>query len=344
MKESGRSAEGMRTPRSEEKSPASVEISWPLDGTTAYGTLLTPPGPGPFPGVVMVAGSGPTDRDWNSPLMPGSNGSARLIAEALAAAGIASLRYDKRVAGPHARENLPVLIGKISLQSHLEEVAGAVSALASRPDSDPARIFALTSSEGALHALNYQVHDPAFPFAGLVLTGAPGRAVGAVGRSQVVAELSVLPGGAQMVAAYDAAIDRFLAGEAVEPDPSLPQMVQTLLQALSVPANLPFARELWVTDPTTWIAQVRVPMLVVIGRKDIQVDWQADGGPLQRAATGSIDVTFVFPENANHVLKFEPRPRGDLHLPQVTSAYNSPDAALDPEALEAILAWMKTHV
>src|SRR6184192_899573 len=110
----------------------SAEITWPLDATTMYGALVRPSGPGPFPAVVMVAGSGPSDRDWNSPLLPGSNGSARLIAEALAAAGIASLRYDKRVSGPHARENLPALIGKLSMQSHVDELAGAVRTMASQ--------------------------------------------------------------------------------------------------------------------------------------------------------------------------------------------------------------------
>src|SRR6478672_1653499 len=98
----------------------SIEITRPLDSTTMYGTLVRPAGSGPFPAVVLVAGSGPTDRDWNSPLLPGTNGSGRLLAEALADAGYASLRYDKRVVGPHARENQQALFGKISMQSHLD--------------------------------------------------------------------------------------------------------------------------------------------------------------------------------------------------------------------------------
>src|SRR6201989_1179321 len=89
----------------------SSEVNWQLGETTMYGTIVRPVGPGPFPAVGMWAGRGPTDRDWNSPLLPGSNGSARLLAEMLAQAGIASLRYDKRGIGPHARENMPFLIG-----------------------------------------------------------------------------------------------------------------------------------------------------------------------------------------------------------------------------------------
>src|SRR5260370_29725073 len=112
----------------------SSEVTWQLGSTTVYGTLVRPSGPGPFPAVVMVAGSGPTDRDWNSPLLPGSNGSARLLAEALARAGIASLRYDKRASGPRAPANMQVLVGKLSMQSHVDEFAGAVRILASQDD------------------------------------------------------------------------------------------------------------------------------------------------------------------------------------------------------------------
>jgi hypothetical protein len=66
----------------------SAAISWQVDSTTVECTLVRPVGPGPFPAVVMVAGSGPTDRKWNSPLLPGSNGSARLLGVALACANL----------------------------------------------------------------------------------------------------------------------------------------------------------------------------------------------------------------------------------------------------------------
>src|ERR1700730_18139352 len=106
-----------------------------MGSTTVYSTLVRP--------------VGPTDRDWNSPLLPGTNGSARLLAESLARAGIASLRYDKRAAGPHVRENMRMLVGKLSMQSHLDELAGAVRTIASQDDIRTDTIFALTNSEGA---------------------------------------------------------------------------------------------------------------------------------------------------------------------------------------------------
>jgi uncharacterized protein len=321
----------------------SSEVNWQLGETSVYGTLVRPFGPGPFPAVVMVAGSGPTDRDWNSPLLPGSNGSARLLAEALARAGIASLRYDKRASGPHARENVPLLIGKMSMQSHVDELAGAVRVMASQEYVRSGRIFALANSEGTLHALNYQLHSPAIPFAGLVLIGPPGRAVGAVARSQLAAQASGIPNGEALLALYDAAIARFLAGEPIAPDPLLPEGFQMLLKSLAIPANLPFARELWTADAAPLLRQVDVPVLVIIGKKDIQVDWQADGEPLQRAAAGHEEVTFLFPENANHVLKQELRPRSELVPAEMAESYNGPDTRLDPQALASIREWLATH-
>jgi alpha-beta hydrolase superfamily lysophospholipase len=322
---------------------ASVEITWPLDATTMYGTLVRPSGAGPFPAVVMVAGSGPTDRDWNSPLLPGSNGSARLIAEALAAAGIASLRYDKRASGPHARENMQTLIGKMSMQSHVDELAGAVQALAGQAFVRDEKIFGLGNSEGTLHVLNYQIHQPAIPFAGLVLIAPPGRSVGAVARSQLAAQAADIPNGQEMLGLYDAAITRFMAGEAMNPDAALPEGVQMLLQSLETPANLPFARELWLADAAPLLSQVDVPTLVIIGKKDRQVDWQTDGGPLQRSAAGHTNMTFLFPENTNHVLKEELGSESEAALPNAIPRYNAPDTRLDPAAMSSVVTWLTAH-
>jgi uncharacterized protein len=318
----------------------SVEVSWPLGPTTVYGTVIEPEGAGPFPGVVLVAGSGPTDRDWNSPLLPGANGSGRLLAEALGRAGFASLRYDKRASGPHVRETIPLLIGAITMQSHVDELAGAVRTLAEQQGVRRDRIFALGNSEGTLHALNYQVHDPGIPLIGLVLTGPPGRSVGAVARSQLAAQAKSLPNGERLLGLYDAAVARFLAGEPAAPDPALPEGVRTLIAALESPVNLPFARELWTADAAAPLREARVPALIVIGKKDLQVDWRADGEPLERAAAGRTDVSFLFPEEANHVLKYEPRPREDLAQGDAMQRYNAAEASLDPDSVAAIVAWL----
>src|SRR5690242_16949942 len=173
----------------------SSEVEWQTESITVYGTLALPLGAGLFPGVVLVAGSGPTDRDWNSPLLPGTNGSARLIAEELASAGYASLRYDKRASGPHVRENIGRMIGRVSMQGHVAELEGAVRTLADEKQVRSDKLFVLANSEGNLHALNYQLNDPPIPFVGLVLTAPPGRSVGAVARSQIAAQLAAIPNG-----------------------------------------------------------------------------------------------------------------------------------------------------
>ena len=123
-----------------------------------------------------------------------------------------------------------------------------------------------------------------------------------------------------------------------------------LLQGLSSPANLPFARELWIADAAALLKQIRIPVLIIIGKKDIQVDWRADGEPLQRAAAsawgaagGKKDVTFIFPENANHVQKYEPKSRSELVPTEAVTGHNAPDAYLDEEAQAAILKWLAAH-
>jgi alpha-beta hydrolase superfamily lysophospholipase len=322
----------------------SSEVSWSVDSIKVEGTLVTPAGPGPFPAVVMCAGSGPTDRDWCSPLLPGTNGSARLLAEELARAGFASLRFDKRASGPHARENVQALLGKMSMRSHEDEVAGAVEALAARPEIRSDRLFALGKSEGNIHVLHHQRHRPERPFVGLVLTAPPGRSVGAVARTQLAAQVAPLPNADTLMRLYDEAIARFALGQPAAPDPSLPPAMKMLLQGLEAPWNLPFARELWTVDAADLLQQVGAAALVVIGKKDIQVDWRLDGEPLERAAAGRKAMTFRYPENANHVLKFEPRPREQLSAANVVQSYNAPDARLDPETVAIIRDWLRAHL
>jgi uncharacterized protein len=323
-------------------SGTSRDVSWPLDGTVIDATVVMPVGQRPVAAVVMAAGSGPTDRDWNSPLLPGTNGSARLLANALAEAGIASLRFDKRASGPRGPENMRRLVGAVSMRSHRDEFAGAVHTLTEQQGVEADHIFAVTNSEGALHALNYQITSPAVSLAGLVLIGPPGRAVGSVARAQLAAGTAELSNGDELMSIYDAAIDRFLAGEAVTVDPALPEGARSLLLGLTSPLNQPFARELWTADAAQLLSIVEIPVLVVIGKKDVQVDWQVDGAELERAASSRSGVTFLYPENADHVLKYESRERSQLSGADAVH-YNAAGRRLDPEALNAILAWIERH-
>jgi hypothetical protein len=119
--------------------------------------------------------------------------------------------------------------------------------------------------------------------------------------------------------------------------------VQALLQGLTAPLNLPFSRELWVEDAAALLPGIDVPVLIVIGRRDIQVDWQLDGGPLRRGAESLPDVTFRFPEHANHVLKFEGTERSALNPQAVAARYNAAEASLDPEVVAILREWFLAH-
>jgi hypothetical protein len=82
------------------------------------------------------------------------------------------------------------------------------------------------------------------------------------------------------------------------------------------------------------------PILVLIGKKDIQIDWRIDGGALQDATSKNPAASFSYPENANHVLKHEELPLEKLAPEYIGSHYNAPDAKLDEEAANSILTWL----
>ena len=320
----------------------SEEISRPIGETTVYATITRPESGQDHPAVVFIPGSGPTDRDWNSPLLPGTNGSAKLLAEELARKGYVTLRYDKRFAGPHAGENLPMLTGKISMLSHLEEVQAAVDMLYERTDIDEDRIFVLANSEGTLHAVNYQLQAGEKKFAGMVLTGPPGQSMGDLARTQIAAQLAGMPDADNILGMYDAAVSDFVETGTMEPDEALPQSIKLFLSSLTNPVNMPFTQELWTADIVPQLKDIHIPVLVIIGKKDIQIDWQLDGANIQAAAEGQDNFSFYFPENANHVLKYEARARNEIN--PASPNYNSDDAVLDDETLEIIINWLEENL
>ena len=339
------------------------EVTWRVLDVTVRGTITSPSGKGPYPAAVLLAGSGPTDRNWCSPLIPGANGTARLLAESLAGAGFVTLRYDKLGSGPRVKENLPRFSGRVSMRTFVEELAGAVETLLVEGDVDRSSLFALGNSEGCIHAVNYQLQAERNSFKGLVLTGAPGRTVGEVARNQLIDQLNFLhnakgatgviiklfskikplPDTGATMEKYDDAVSRFIAGQPVSPDPSLPKGIKKMLRGLMTPANQPFSRELWAYNLSEHLPKVREPIMVVIGRKDIQVDWKIDGKILEAATAGNPGASFAFPEDANHLLKYEADPRERLNARDVGKHYNSPGAKLDVETKNLIIDWLKEH-
>jgi hypothetical protein len=191
--------------------------------------------------------------------------------------------------------------------------------------------------------VNYQLQAKRNPFKGLVLTGAPGRAIGKVGRSQIFNQIRNLPDAGALMKLYDDAIAQFLANKPMLLDPSLPEGLKLLLQSLENRNNLPFARELWNYSLPDYLPRVEEPMLVLIGKKDLQIDWRIDGGALEAAVGRKAPVTFSYPDDANHVLKHEEKPFDALTADYVSQRYNAPDAELDVEAATTIYGWLDRH-
>ena len=147
-----------------------------------------------------------------------------------------------------------------------------------------------------------------------------------------------------MLTAYDAAIEEFIAGRPVPENDNLPEGLRQLIQAITQPINQPFSRELWLFSPIIRLAEVTVPVLIIIGKKDIQVDWQVDGPLFEAVAADHNNIRVIYPENANHVLKYEPKLRSQLTPAEVMVSYGSEDVMLDPDAVEGIVLWLRTQL
>lgn len=318
-------------------------VTWELDDMVMEATITFPNDGQEHPGIVMVAGSGPTDRDWCSPLLPGTNGSGKLLAESLAGAGYTTIRFDKRASGSHVQENMQKLIGKVSMKGHADEVEKAVQALLQHAKVKAGSLYALTNSEGAIHALNYQIRSKENRFRGFILTGVPGRTVRDVARLQVKFQLESMPDSDSLMELYENKISGFESGKPYVPDTSIPQFMDLLLRSLTSPANQPFSLELWKTDALELIGKVKEPMLLVIGKKDIQVIWDVDGAILQENLSGRSNITIEFPENANHVLKHEETPREQISAASAGLSYNAASGSLDDQTLSLILKWLREN-
>jgi dienelactone hydrolase len=134
------------------------EGKWALPGT-----LTVPDGSGPFPGVVLVHGSGPNDMDETI----GPNKPFRDLAWGLASRGIAVLRYDKRTF-IHAKQFTPEIVEKLTAKEEvIDDALLAIELMRKTKDIDPKKVFMLGHSLGATLAPRIGKEDP--KIAGLII-------------------------------------------------------------------------------------------------------------------------------------------------------------------------------
>jgi amino acid adenylation domain-containing protein len=221
------------------------EVSLGRPGLELGATLVLPDTEGPHPAAVFVLGSGPIDRDGSV----GPNKPFRQLAEALAARGIASLRFDKRsyVYGPSPGGETTTVASDV-----LDDAVAALALLRAHPEIDKAGIFVLGHSLGGWVAPD--VARLAGPIAGLVLLAPPGRPVTEVILDQLRV-LGILP--AEQLARLQAQAESILAGTA---DPTT--------RFLDLPVS--FVRDLVERDPMGVVRALGKPTLLLRGQRDYQ--------------------------------------------------------------------------
>ena len=134
--------------------PAASEVHFTSSADTVYGTLLLPANAaGKVPGAVILAGSGPTDRDGNSKELNGRTDTLKDFAQVLAAHGVASLRYDKLGTGETGLASFASHPDDIGFDVYVQEAKDAIAYLRTRPGIDPNRIMIVGHSEGGLIAM-----------------------------------------------------------------------------------------------------------------------------------------------------------------------------------------------
>ena len=260
-------------------------------GVRLSATLVVPRGKGPFPAVVLVSGSGPQDRDES---LMGHKPFA-VVADHLARAGFATLRADDRGVGKSTGDFVAA-----NSADFADDAEGAVRFLQSRPDIRKERIGIAGHSEGGIIAPMVAARNPEVGFLILLAgTGVPGIEVIAAQSDAIQRAVSVPTdvrrrNGQLQRALLDLARDlRATAGNG-QPAPALVQsrlaaVLDPFVASLSESERAAFTSERspleaqfremlspWFTfflehDPRPVLRQVRVPVLVLNGARDLQV-------------------------------------------------------------------------
>ena len=294
---------------------AAIESPYTIrSGTLGLAATLTVPRgvTGRVPVAVIVAGSGPTDRNGNSVMGIRPNSYAQL-AWRLAERGIATLRYDKR--------GIPGTQGTFDIRTMtLEDFAGDARAAAESlaRDSRFSRVVLIGHSEGASLAL--LAARQGAPIAGVVHVSGLGRPLTAVMREQLSRQFD-----STTLARYDTAMRHYLQGEQ-------PADVPPQLAMLFVPVNQTFMRSLAAFDAPAAIRAVRQPVLIVQGETDLQ----ATVADAERLHAARPEARLILIPATNHVLKHV----ADTTLAGQMGTYQNPSVPIVADVVAAIADWI----
>ena len=278
------------------------------------GTLRLPAGAGKAPVVLIIAGSGPTDRDGNSAMIPGHNDSLRMLADALDAAGFASVRYDKRGIGA-SKAAMPDE-SKLRFDHYVEDAAAWIAKL--KADPRFASVAVIGHSEGALIGMLAAERTGAAAYVSLAGVA---ESPGAILRKQFAGKLP------PPLAADN---ERILG--ALEQGRSVAE-VPPALAVYYRPSVQPYLISWMRYVPTAHIAALRMPVLIVQGTTDIQVGVEQ----AQALKAARPDAVLAVIPGMNHVLKQVP-----ADSPHPLASYGDPALPLHPQLAPAIVAFLRT--
>jgi uncharacterized protein len=279
---------------------------------TLRGSLVLPAGNQQIVGVLLLSGSGPTDRDGNQPRL--HNDLLRQLAHGLAASNIASLRADKRGVG--GSQFAAVREQDLRFDDYAGDAARWVEFLRAQPRINS--VFVIGHSEGALIAMLAAQHAPV---EGIVSIAGAGFPLGTVLRRQIAA--ANLPQSLRTAAEH--IIDELEASRAVSDSP--PE-----LAALFRPSVQPYLISQFRYDPAVEIAKLNVPILIMQGDRDLQIS-ETDA---KRLAAAAPQADLVLLAGVNHVLRDSPTDRNGN-----ASLYNIPDHPLAAAVLPSIAGFIQ---
>lgn len=270
------------------------------------GTLLYPESSMEPLIVLIVPGSGPTDRNGNNPMM--SNNAYKMIAEGLAENNIASLRIDKRGVGASAGA-----YGKeidLRLETYIEDVKSWVALLAQ--DGRFNEVVITGHSEGSLIGMIAAQEKAVAKF---ISIAGPGEPAGKTLGEQLQGQPDYVKDQAMPI------LEKLIRGETQD---SIPPM----LNALFRPSIQPYIISWFKYDPKEEIAKLNCPVLILQGTTDIQVTLR----DADNLALGNKNATKVILDGMNHVLK-----NAEADRTKNIATYADPNLPLHNGLLEAIV-------
>jgi len=289
---------------------------------TLFGTLELPQSRSRVPVVLIIAGSGPTDRDGNSPVHKGPNNSLKLLAEGLAARGIASVRYDKRGIGETgkamqlAAEKTKATLREedLSFEIYIDDAVSWCKKL--RADKRFSLLTVLGHSEGSL--IGMVAGQRASADAYVSVAGA-GRPVQEILLEQVKSQLPP-----DLQKSTEDILSQLAAGKRVE---SVPPVLNGLFRSSVQPYMISWLRY----DPVKEIAKLHIPVLIVQGTTDIQIN-SVDAKSL---AGANPKATLLLIDGMNHVLKTVPN-----QPDKQDSSYSDPTLPVAPVLISGISSFV----